>query len=67
MSDNVLPTREMASVAHMNAIGFTIALGIAILLLPVLPLLVVLYLLGERWGSTVGPTYQRGETTADAH
>lgn len=57
MSDTVLPTRGMTSIPHMNAIGFLIAAGIAILLLPVLPLLIVLYLMGKRTGSQ-GPRFQ---------
>lgn len=58
MSDTVLPTRGMTSIPHMNAIGLLMAAGIAIVLLPVLPLLLVLYLLGKRWGSTTGPRFQ---------
>lgn len=58
MSDTVLPKRGMTSIPHMNAIGWIIAGGIALLLLPVLPLLAVLYLLGKRWGSSYGPRFQ---------
>lgn len=47
MTDQVLPIQGHKSVGHMNAIGLIIALGIAVVLLPILPLLVLLYLLGE--------------------
>lgn len=67
MSDTVLPSRGMKSTPHMNAIGLVIAAGIALVLLPVLPLLVVMYLLGRHWGSSVGPSYQREEPTTDVH
>lgn len=58
MSDTVLPTRGMTSIPHMNAIGLAMAAGIGILLLPVMPLLIVLYLLGKRWGSSYGPRFE---------
>lgn len=58
MSDTVLPTRGMTSIPHMNAIGLLIATFIAILLLPILPLLILLYLLGKRWGSSYGTRFQ---------
>lgn len=62
MSDTVLPTRGMTSIAHMNAIGLMMALAIAFVLLPVLPLLAVLYVLGKRWGSTAGPRFRGART-----
>lgn len=49
--DTVLRPRGMTSIPHMNAIGYTIAAGIAIALLPLLPFLVAMYLLGKRWSS----------------
>lgn len=64
-SDTVLPTRGMTSIPHMNAIGYVIAGGIALVLLPVLPLLVLLYLLGERWSSSPGASYRPGETAGE--
>lgn len=57
--DTVLPLRGMKSVPHMNAIGLTLATGIAIVLLPVLPFLVVLYLLGKQWSSAPKPRFER--------
>lgn len=58
--DTVLPVRGMTSIPHMNAIGYTIAVGIAIVLLPVLPFLLVLYLLGKRYSSSPNPRFERG-------
>jgi len=61
MSDTVGPMRGMHSNPVMNAIGYTVAAGIAIVLLPVLPFLVVLYLLGKRWSSSPEPRFERTE------
>lgn len=62
MSDTVLPTRGMTSIPHMNAIGYIIATAIGILLLPIMPLLIVMYLLGKRWGSSYGPRFRGART-----
>jgi hypothetical protein len=57
--DTVLPNRGMKSVPSMNAIGYVMAAGIALVLLPILPLLAVLYLLGRRWSSGPKPRFER--------
>lgn len=57
MSDTVLPARGMTSIPHMNAIGYVIATGIALVLLPLLPFLAVLYLLGKLWSSAPRQRY----------
>lgn len=56
--DTVLPTQGFKRVAHMNFIGYVIAIGIALVLLPLLPLVVVVWLL-SRWLSPGDqPSYQ---------
>lgn len=57
--DTVLPVRGMTSIPHMNAIGYTIAAGIAFVLLPILPFIIALYLLGKRWSSAPEPRFER--------
>jgi hypothetical protein len=57
--DTVLPVRGMKSVPEMNAIGYTMAAGIAFVLLPILPLLALLYLMGKRWSSAPKPRFER--------
>lgn len=57
--DTVLPLRGMKSVPHMNAIGYIIAAGVAVALLPLLPFLVVMYLLGRRWSAGPKPRFER--------
>jgi len=47
MTDSVGPVHKLKNVAHMNAIGWIMAVGIGLLLLPLLPFLAILWVLGQ--------------------
>lgn len=55
MTDTVTPQREFGSQAGMGAIGWVIAIAIAILFLPVLPFLVLVYLVLRLFGAGERP------------
>lgn len=63
MADTVLPTQGFKSVGHMNVMGYIIAGAIALVLLPVLPFLLVLWLLGRREAGAA--EQRRAEATPD--
>lgn len=51
MTDTVTPQREYGSKGGMGLIGWAMAIGIAFLLLPALPFLLVLYVVLRLAGS----------------
>jgi len=45
MTDSVSPKHYMRKVAHINAMGYAVMAGVALLLLPLAPFIAVLYVL----------------------
>jgi len=45
MTDSVSPKHYMRKVAHINAMGYTVMAGVALLMLPLAPFIAVLYVL----------------------